>query len=842
MKRALLPLLVVALAGCPYVRDEQIDRIVDADGDGAVATAFGGDDCDDGDPGAYPGAAEVWYDGVDGDCAGGDDFDQDADGVAQADDCDDVDAAVGAGGTWYTDADEDGHGAGDGALACDPPAGSVATAGDCDDGDPAVSPDAVEVCDGATDEDCDGHIDDADDAPVGVTDWYADADEDGYGAGPAVPACAMPAGHVATADDCDDTDADVFPDANEIVGDRVDSDCACEDETDLDGDGVDDDLACPLVPEVCPVAPPCMPLREVAGDGVDQDCDGADLLVDGDGDGAAPVQAGGTDCDDMDPTVTGGAVKKLAPNASISAAIASLACDYATIELTGPGTYMLPGTVLLDRPVRLVGDGATLKTGGMGAVLRLETGGAWISDVVIADTAGPAIDLAPAEDPMTGEVLPHAGEMTTVERVTLARNVTGIVVGNGQPLVVRGSAFEETTGVGPAIDGRNLQPPGEGEPDLNRIEVEDTTFTGNTREAISFNAGEAVVRRVSVTDQLGTGTPLFDLTGAGFEIADVEITDCVDSDPFLLEYALSGELSGVRITGGSYASAAGFSIDDLVALGGGPSPAGVIVEDVRIDGVTAAGGSLLAVRSPLARLSRVEVVGGAGVSGAAIEVDTTSGSASVDHVLVLGSDGSGLEIVDEGAVSYVTAVGNAGSGVVFATGGDIEHSISAYNGEFGVSGSGVAATDVLAWGNTAGAASDAGLALTELDPLVVAYDPSLAPALWDAHLRDASPAVDEGALADDDPDGSRADAGWASGEDSLPWYYDDTDGDAIPDGFEAARGLNPLSWDDACLDEDGDGLDALGEWLAGSWPSDRDTDGDGAEDGADAVPLDTTRQ
>ncbi|MCB9798073.1 MAG: choice-of-anchor D domain-containing protein, partial [Alphaproteobacteria bacterium] len=51
---------------------------VDADGDG---DGYGPDvDCDDDNPDAYPGAEDTWYDGVDADCAGDDDYDADADG------------------------------------------------------------------------------------------------------------------------------------------------------------------------------------------------------------------------------------------------------------------------------------------------------------------------------------------------------------------------------------------------------------------------------------------------------------------------------------------------------------------------------------------------------------------------------------------------------------------------------------------------------------------------------------------------------------------------------------------------------------------------------------------
>jgi uncharacterized protein (TIGR03382 family) len=71
----------------------------DADGDGGVDEAYGGDDCDDTDATVGAGAAETAYDGVDQDCDGFDLTDADLDGEdaveAGGTDCDDASASVG---------------------------------------------------------------------------------------------------------------------------------------------------------------------------------------------------------------------------------------------------------------------------------------------------------------------------------------------------------------------------------------------------------------------------------------------------------------------------------------------------------------------------------------------------------------------------------------------------------------------------------------------------------------------------------------------------------------------------------------------------------------------------
>lgn len=135
---------------------------VDGDDDG-YTTEDG--DCDDSDPDAHPGADEVWYDGADQACDGGDDFDQDADGWSRDTDCDDTDATVNPDAEeWENGEDDDCDGDTDEGTDRfdDDGDGYAESDGDCDDADPARNPGATELCDGALDEDCDGTTDEAD--------------------------------------------------------------------------------------------------------------------------------------------------------------------------------------------------------------------------------------------------------------------------------------------------------------------------------------------------------------------------------------------------------------------------------------------------------------------------------------------------------------------------------------------------------------------------------------------------------------------------------------------------------------------------------------------------------
>lgn len=237
--------------------DGDCDGLIDegtscGDDDGDGYTELDGD-CDDTDPGIHPDAVDAWYDGIDSDCGGEDDFDQDGDGVPLIDDCDDQDRFVQPGAPEICNAiDDDCDGGVDEGTSCGDDDGDGVTEdqGDCDDADPSRFPGATEVWYDGIDSDCgedddfdqdgDGHpldVDCDDTAPAvnpaamescngfdddcdGSTDegltnpYYLDADGDGYGKATAVlHACSRPEGYVTNSDDCYDSNANARPTA-----------------------------------------------------------------------------------------------------------------------------------------------------------------------------------------------------------------------------------------------------------------------------------------------------------------------------------------------------------------------------------------------------------------------------------------------------------------------------------------------------------------------------------------------------------------------------------------------------------------------------------------------------
>lgn len=120
-------------------------------------------DCDDNDNTVYPGAPEIWYDGIDQNCDGLSDFDQDMDGVDAFEyggaDCDDTDAlTLGEFNTYFEDADNDGFGnVFVNIQACSLPSGFSENNLDCDDTRDDVYPGAPGTGDNI-DNNCNGTI------------------------------------------------------------------------------------------------------------------------------------------------------------------------------------------------------------------------------------------------------------------------------------------------------------------------------------------------------------------------------------------------------------------------------------------------------------------------------------------------------------------------------------------------------------------------------------------------------------------------------------------------------------------------------------------------------------
>lgn len=109
--------------------------------------------------------------------------------------------------------------------------------GDCNEEDPTINPKAVEVCDGQ-DNDCDGEIDE--DSAAGAPTWYEDQDGDSYGGQHPIrsrSACNRPEGYSRNHQDCNDSDPQIHPRAEEIWYDGIDQNCDGQDDFDQDGDG-----------------------------------------------------------------------------------------------------------------------------------------------------------------------------------------------------------------------------------------------------------------------------------------------------------------------------------------------------------------------------------------------------------------------------------------------------------------------------------------------------------------------------------------------------------------------------------------------------------------------------
>ncbi len=123
--------------------------------------------------------------------------------------------------TWYLDFDADAFGdILNDSISCFDLIGYVINNTDCNDFNAAINPDAIEICD-YLDNDCNFIIDDN----ITYLLSYLDFDNDAFG-NPDIDSlsCTLPEGFVFNNTDCDDTNPEIYPGADEILN-GIDDDC-----------------------------------------------------------------------------------------------------------------------------------------------------------------------------------------------------------------------------------------------------------------------------------------------------------------------------------------------------------------------------------------------------------------------------------------------------------------------------------------------------------------------------------------------------------------------------------------------------------------------------------------
>jgi len=243
---------------------------LDLDNDGWLISEG---DCDNNDAEVFPGADEI-CDGVDNNCDGFIDegfiidtywLDADNDGygdinfsttscfipegyVPNSTDCNDEDENINPGiseicdgidnncdgltdegfitSQYFLDSDNDGFGnPNSSVISCFMPDGYANNGDDCNDFNENINPESPEICNNA-DDNCSGEIDEG----LITQTYYADTDNDNYGdPDNTIENCSQPNGYVQNNLDCDDTDDDINPAADEILDDGIDQDCDGQD-------------------------------------------------------------------------------------------------------------------------------------------------------------------------------------------------------------------------------------------------------------------------------------------------------------------------------------------------------------------------------------------------------------------------------------------------------------------------------------------------------------------------------------------------------------------------------------------------------------------------------------
>ena len=731
----------------------------DFDGDGIEDSA----DCAPEDATRYPGAPDLWGDGIDQNCDGGDGIDGDGDGypgnpeLADEEffDCNDSNAEIHPGadelledgydndcdGTEAVDRDNDGY---------------LAGFADCDDEDPLMHQDAFEQPN-AADDDCDGLIDEgtpaADDDGDGACEgWDLDGDGAPQCADGAIPGDCDDAdytanlrdedgdGQTSCALDCDDYAADVWFGAPELC-DGLDSDCDGEvpaNEADDDGDGARlcdgdcDDFDGAVAPgngEVC--------------NGFDDDCDvDSDEGIDFDGDGVT-ICAG--DCDDGEAAVVPGAAELCdgldndcdgPADEGCSDCDLDVPTDHPTVQ--GAIDAAAPGDLVCVQPATWIGG--------------LDFGGKSVHVLGVAGPLGTVIDAVGL-----GPV------------VTFASGETGSATLQG--LTLTGGSAENGGGVW--IEGAS--------PTLIDVVITGNVASANGGGVAIAGASSPAFEEVVIQDNSAAGT------GGGVHLgpaASLQITGSVIES----NQALSG--------GGLAVSASTLDVSDSVIAG-----------NTALFG----GGGGLYIGSGTATLQRVIVSGNTGAEGGGA-IRLIDSSATLGNVAILansaGGQGGVSLVASSATLSYCTVARNNGFALHVSGASSLQLAASLITGNTGYGlfvalGNAATVESTAFYGNvlgsSQGAATWTGVNPSSDDPgLLDTVSPN--PRFWDIHLSATSGLVDAGPATVLDPDGSQSDFGAVAGPWAGSW---DLDGDGFPSWWQPGpydASYSAQGWD--CDDQD----------------------------------------